>query len=77
MKQKLTPWFPPEIKPVHIGVYQRKGLNGEVYFNRWNGRFWLQGWNVKCGNSFIEANKSQSQSFLPDRKWRGLAEQPK
>jgi hypothetical protein len=65
-KQKLTPWFPPEVKPVRNGWYHTDHLElGPDYpamDNRWwNGKKWLSapgGWVVAYQN----------------RHWRGLTE---
>jgi hypothetical protein len=68
---KLTPWFPPEIKPAYPGVYQVKGT-GVVWYRRWDGECWYYGsttvYNAACGTTPypFEINT-----------WRGLAEPPK
>lgn len=59
-----TDWFPPEIKPVHVGMYETSFFDaGWVYEVHvwWNGRQWLdceQGW------ALIDQNVT----------WRGLRE---
>ena len=67
-KQKLTPWFPPEVKPARPGWYQRDWGDKETneipdYFD---GKLWFTG--------YAEQNM-EFPSFckLP---WRGLAEPP-
>ena len=41
---KMTPWFPPHIKPVHKGVYEvkftPKGLHESYWYAAWNGKRW-------------------------------------
>lgn len=43
--QKLTDWFPPEIKPVRVGVYQvgeTEGLSDPDGYSYWDGFHWAQ-----------------------------------
>lgn len=77
-KQKLTPWFPPEVKPVRPGVYQTqdKDLPGDTYYNLWDGVSWFYGFG-----ELAERDTWRDESW-PDsadslKHWRGLAEQPK
>lgn len=71
-KQKLTPWFPAHIKPVHIGVYQRGHdwqRSGFRYWY-WNGNFWETG-----GWATAELAAEHKRTLLtsqPDLEWRGL-----
>ena len=38
---KLTPWFPGDVKPVHIGVYERRlKFRPGVYYSQWDGEKW-------------------------------------
>lgn len=74
-KEKLTPWFDVEVKPIHTGVY-------ETYFNTdspdpnfpgysyWNGTFWGNQWSTK---SMAEKSKGLGDQ---DKLWRGLAQKP-
>lgn len=44
-KQKLTPWYPSDIKPVRKGTYERvwlaeSGRNGIPWMRYWNGTHW-------------------------------------
>lgn len=59
---KKTPWFPPDVKPVHVGVYETTSLPEDhphhyVVRTRWDGFHWGIGFQY--------------------RYWRGLAEKPK
>lgn len=65
-EQELTPWFPGDVKPVRVGLYQREwdlaaNLNDPDY---WDGKQWRYngpgGW--RAGRQ--------------DRRWRGLASDP-
>jgi hypothetical protein len=44
MSKKMTPWFPPQIKPMRVGVYQIKFNyplpRTESMYATWNGRRW-------------------------------------
>ena len=44
MSKKMTPWFPPRIKPVRVGVYQIKfsySRPGDMeMYATWSGRKW-------------------------------------
>lgn len=36
-----TEWFPPEIDPLHVGVYQKLNTSTDgTFFAHWNGNFW-------------------------------------
>lgn len=61
MKQKLTPWFPSSVKPVHVGWYQCKCCYLKFWFD---GKKWMTGHGVY-----------DMESALPV-SWRGLADKP-
>jgi len=67
-KQKLTPWFPADVKPVRDGVY--KTAHGYQF---WSGKFW-GGWSstkeIAYCNRFMWSSAQQD-------KWCGLASDPK
>ena len=72
-KPKLTEWFPPEVKPVRVGVYEVDHPPGR-WFRKWDGKTWL------CGSKAPQrAAKNTLQLDHPSdrRSWRGLAEEPK
>ena len=66
-EQELTPWFPPEVKPVRDGVYLTRGIEfshkGVLRF--WNGTCW----------SWMN-DYSNPAPFLAERQWRGLSKEP-
>ncbi len=73
-KQKLTPWFPASVKPVHVGVYEiTERLLGTGYCY-WNGYEW-----ANMGSSINKAyeNRDWLEGAYQSKNWRGLAEQPK
>ena len=66
---KKTPWFPGNVKPVHIGVYERDMTHGGRW-SYWNGAFWC-GW----GASREVAYHNGQCGFLSntqEARWRGL-----
>jgi hypothetical protein len=57
---ELTEWYPEDVKPVHLGVYQVKRLdNHEYFYAEWNGVNWI-----------FEDNKATV--YFQHRKWRGI-----
>jgi len=81
MKPKVTPWFPPEIKPVHVGIYHRQlahtSRNGDlVVFAYWDGTHWL----IPSADPGVASDPWRprviDQSYLFALPWRGLAEKP-
>ena len=60
-QEKFTPWFPPEVKPVHVGDYETKTPDSFGIVPRpWNGQWW--------GCAYGVAGKSATQNW----QWRGL-----
>lgn len=69
-----TPWFPPTIKPVRLGVYERDmtaHIRKAGKLSYWNGEFW-GGWGQTVATA--ESNKD-SKSSVQGAYWRGLTEQ--
>jgi hypothetical protein len=74
-KTKLTPWFTGDVKPVRPGVYQRRGVNGRVYYSRWPGDNWLFGlWYTPSDASHLFLHRASMHQALP---WRGIAAEVK
>lgn len=74
---KVTQWFPANIKPVHIGLYNASIAGNTRLMRLWNGRYWSRGFypEVMNGSEIKRAKKSKYR--LQDCvKWRGLAEKP-
>lgn len=60
----LTDWYPPELKPVRVGMYESQIFDaGFVYdwFVHWDGRHWRDG----TGMTLIDQNLT----------WRGILEE--
>jgi len=71
---KLTPWFPPDVKPVRSGVYERQMPDGWGKYSYWNAKekWWgAWGWTIE-----IATKNAKYQSSLQYQRWRGLAEKP-
>lgn len=77
-KPKLTPWFPPEVRPVHVGVYRVIGWSeseptkGALY-SYWNGK--------RFGYRTLPAQEAfrmrdTGTDLEPQATWCGLAEKP-
>lgn len=56
---KTTEWYPGKVKPVRVGLYQRKLKGGGVLYSWWDGRVWMteNRWRLSVYQSI---------------KWRGL-----
>ena len=66
---KLTQWFPGDVKPVHIGVYERRlKFKTYVYYSRWNGERWQWlHWTVEDA-----AASAGAPSVYQNLPWRGV-----
>ncbi len=71
----VTEWFPADIKPVRVGVYQIKdGFMDEVdWYSYWNGLEWRY-----AGYTPKEAyqDRLEKHSLNQYQKWRGLSSKP-
>ena len=74
----LTKWFPTDVKPVHIGVYEAIYHVFEdewsTGYSFWNGKEWA---NSSDSIKGAYSNRKWIQGAIQEKKWRGLAEQPK
>jgi hypothetical protein len=68
-KPKLTPWFEPDQKPVHEGVYETRIPHcwGYCY---WDGHEWMD--TRPTAEQAVEIRRPGSQN----KRWRGLANKP-
>jgi hypothetical protein len=64
-----TPWFDPDVVPVHPGVYRRRWPAGP--YACWDGRAWRAD-----ARSPEAAASSASPSASPPSAWQGLASPP-
>lgn len=67
---KLTPWYPGDVKPVRVGVYERCHAHGNR-FSYWDGEYWC-GW---AQSPQAAKENMGSHSFEQYTPWRGLKEQ--
>ena len=75
MTAKKTPWFDGSVKPVRVGVYQRRYSNGLILYSLWDGARWMlnaETANEAAGTGARWKDASPHQ-FIP---WRGLASDP-
>lgn len=70
-KPKLTPWFPADVKPVHVGEYEYRYESGYVFRAYFDGAKFVihdlteaDWWGSPVDGSFSD-------------HWRGLANPPK
>lgn len=75
---KKTDWFPHQIKPIRVGVYQIKNpITGEPVYAHWGGKYWGY-----YKGEFNDAIAYELDFDLlvdqpdQDKVWRGLAEKP-
>ena len=68
---KTTPWFPGDVKPVRVGVYERRGQSRNRLFSNWNG----VAWGILAVCPFTAARLGERiRSNYQRLKWRGLTE---
>lgn len=68
----LTTWFDGSIKPIHIGVYERKSTFGFAHYSYWNGKKWklISSTPDKAFNARLDSDDSHFQTL----EWRGLCQ---
>jgi hypothetical protein len=69
---KLSQWHDGKVKPVHIGVYERK----DGWFNYFDGKHWMRGSDAphladRSGMFCGQAHENQKI------KWRGIVKDEK
>lgn len=69
----LTPWFPSEIKPVHVGAYlSYEYSDGSDFYRYWDGEHWgAASRTIENALPF-----SQSSFACQSNRWCGLARKP-
>lgn len=70
---EMTAWFPPEIKPVHIGEYNASCLRNPFIRRWWNGSYW----SVDYRSDHPEELKMKcrtERTLTTGIEWRGLKE---
>jgi len=65
MSKKMTHWFPVNIKPVHVGVYETD-LAGYLGYSYWNGKWWC--------DTAQKPGLAGKRPGMQKKKWRGFKE---
>lgn len=70
---KKTPWFDGAVKPVHVGVYERRipHTSNTAYW-RWDGKQWSFGGHDVPSLTF----KTHRPAFNQSLPWRGIVKEP-
>jgi len=64
---KLSQWHLGKIKPVHVGVYERKFRIDKQSFSFWDGKKW----SVCSGFTYVHINRTLLSGYQ-NLKWRGI-----
>lgn len=73
MADKLTPWFPPHIKPVRVGVYETDAMDDAPCYQHWNGYIW----GPCYGNIEGASRWAESRLWIQSARWRGISQPTK
>jgi hypothetical protein len=78
MSEKLTPWFPADVKPARVGVYEKDFQidEGHRSFQYWSGRRWWYGTGNPEGTKKAFLSAPHGECRPRPRPWRGLASDP-
>ena len=71
----LTPWFPREVLPVNVGVYEiRSHWNRACIgtYSYWTGQMW--GWPCRDANTAKREALYCGMPYIKRLEWRGLKE---
>lgn len=74
---RLTPWYPPHIKPVHFGVYNASYLKDVKVYREWSRNGWSLGWIDSHTDGHIDLCKFNFSPIQNSIHWRGIADEPK
>ena len=77
MSAKLTPWFPPETKPVRIGTYNASEGRNPGILRYWNGLHWSKWYGPYDPEDTKNRARHQKENPLLRIYWRGLPAEPK
>lgn len=77
MSKKLTPWFPPNVKPVHEGAYLVKFGDGSWSEDHAYAYFRAGLWSYGKASPDAAMNAWDYYTVaLQNKQWRGLAKNP-
>lgn len=67
---KLTDWFPADVKPVHVGIYECRNhqVQETTFYYYWNGTIWEYGGQPSIHLVF----RCKKKSTVQNKIWRGL-----
>ena len=72
-EEKLSPWFPPETKPVLPGVYETVMTDYDGDFNKgfsyWDGKSW---WNTYKTINQARRDTLKQEGAFQHKRWRGV-----
>lgn len=66
---QLTPWFPGDLKPVRVGVYERKYDTTQTAYCHFDGQNWRFGTTSLHFASDAASKRLSNAQNLP---WRGV-----
>lgn len=67
---ELSPWHDGDVKPVHVGVYERYSF-GNCYYNFFDGKVWYWGSMIK-ENALLNYTNSHDAHYYQNLPWRGV-----
>jgi hypothetical protein len=67
---KVTPWFPPYVKPVRDGVYECENYWGELLYARWFEKH--QVWSRYRRTPNDAKRSRRSGNAIQEKTWRGV-----
>ncbi len=74
---RLTKWFPANVSPVRVGVYEKNFGIASKEYQYWDGEKWHYGTGGPEETAqYIIARYGHNPAKTP-RPWRGLAQEPK
>lgn len=79
MAAKRTPWFSPDVKPVHVGIYEVEVESGWMAWSHFDGVRWNGAWSSPEGAAMHAdwfaryCGEGMATNLI---KWRGLARRP-
>jgi hypothetical protein len=81
MSKQMTPWFPSNIKPVRVGVYEvftpNSLANKYAYFDKNGWRLCAESVEDARGESHWDGIYWSSSMNLSSSKWRGFTKEQK
>lgn len=77
---EVTEWFPADVKPAYVGVYQQMcGYGKTLGYQYWDGEHWYP-WHRNADDAFARYKCSDIENLIRDSvtadPWRGLKEKP-